>query len=126
MTERDVMEYDVIIVGAGPAGLACAIRLKQLKSDLNVCVLEKGSAVGAHALSGAVIEPEALDTLLPQWRANYGGFLVPAAEDEFLYFTKTGATKLPTPPQMKNQSGLRSKNADSVKWKNEARGSSDP
>ncbi|MFL6549068.1 MAG: FAD-dependent oxidoreductase, partial [Povalibacter sp.] len=55
--ERDVMEYDVVIVGAGPAGLASAIRLKQLKPDLNVCVLEKGSAVGAHSLSGAVLEP---------------------------------------------------------------------
>ena len=55
--ERDVMEYDVVIVGAGPAGLACAIRLKQLKPDLNVCVLEKSATVGAHALSGAVIEP---------------------------------------------------------------------
>ncbi len=59
--ERDVMEYDICIVGAGPSGLSCAIRLKQLKSDLNICVLEKGSAVGAHSLSGAVMEPGPLD-----------------------------------------------------------------
>ncbi len=62
---RDVLEYDAVIVGAGPAGLACAIRLKQLKPDINICVLEKGATVGAHSLSGAVIEPGPLDALLP-------------------------------------------------------------
>ena len=62
--ERDVMEYDIAIVGGGPAGLACAIRLKQLKPDTNICVLEKASAVGAQALSGAVMEPGPLDALL--------------------------------------------------------------
>ena len=61
----DVLEYDAVIVGAGPAGLACAIRLKQLKPDINLCVLEKGATVGAHSLSGAVIEPGPLDALLP-------------------------------------------------------------
>ena len=66
MTEREVMEYDVVIVGAGPAGLACAIRLKQLKPDTNICVLEKASTIGAHILSGAVIEPGPLDELLPE------------------------------------------------------------
>ena len=65
MTEREVMEYDVVIVGAGPSGLACAIRLKQLKPDLNICVLEKASAVGAHSLSGAVLEPGPIE----QWRS---------------------------------------------------------
>ncbi len=95
MTEREVMEYDVVIVGGGPAGLACAIRLKQLKPDTNVCVLEKGSAVGAHALSGAVLEPGPLEKLLPNWRSEYSGMKVAAAEDDVRYLTRTGSTKLP-------------------------------
>jgi electron-transferring-flavoprotein dehydrogenase len=95
MTDRDVMEYDVVIVGAGPAGLACAIRLKQLKADINVCVLEKGSAVGAHSLSGAVLDPGALDQLLPNWRTEYTGMKVPAAVDDVRLMTRTGSYKLP-------------------------------
>ena len=67
--EREAMEYDVLIVGAGPAGLAAAIRLKQLNAELSVAVLEKGSEVGAHILSGVVIDPKALDELMPEWRA---------------------------------------------------------
>ncbi len=67
---RDVMEYEVAIVGAGPAGLAAAIRLKQLRPEISVCVLEKGASVGAHSLSGAVMEPGPLDALMPHWRAT--------------------------------------------------------
>jgi electron-transferring-flavoprotein dehydrogenase len=89
------MEYDVVIVGAGPAGLACAIRLKQLKPDANVCVLEKGSAVGAHSLSGAVLEPGPLEQLLPNWRSDYPGMKVPAAEDDVRIMTRKGSFKLP-------------------------------
>ena len=89
--ERDVMEYDVVIVGAGPAGLACAIRLKQLQPDASVCVLEKASAVGAHSLSGAVLEPGPLEQLLPNWKTDYPGMKVPATEDEFRVLTPTGS-----------------------------------
>jgi electron-transferring-flavoprotein dehydrogenase len=96
------MEYDVVIVGAGPAGLACAIRLKQLKPDLNVCVLEKAATLGAHMLSGAVLEPGPLDALLPGWRDEYKGICVPAGHDEFSFLTKSKRFRLPTPPQMNN------------------------
>jgi electron-transferring-flavoprotein dehydrogenase len=100
--ERDVMEYDVVTVGAGPAGLAFAIRLKQLNPDLSVCVIEKGATVGAHILSGAVIEPGPLDALLPNWRDSPPPICVPAGEDEFWLLSRTGGRKLPVPPGMKN------------------------
>jgi electron-transferring-flavoprotein dehydrogenase len=97
------MEYDVAIVGAGPAGLSCAIRLKQLKPDINVCILEKASAVGAHALSGAVMEPGPLDSLLPEWRASPPGICVAAKRDEFRLLTQKSAISLPLPPQLHNR-----------------------
>ncbi len=102
-TERDVMEYDVVTVGAGPAGLSFAIRLKQLNPELSVCVIEKGATVGAHILSGAVIEPEPLDALLPGWRDNPPPICVPAGQDEFWLLSKTGSRKLPVPPGMHNK-----------------------
>ncbi len=102
--ERDVMEYDVVTVGAGPAGLSFAIRLKQLDPDLSVCVIEKSSTIGAQIVSGAVIEPEPLDALLPGWRDDPPPICVPATHDEFWYYTKTGGTKFPVvPPQMHNK-----------------------
>ena len=103
MTDRDVMHYDVVIVGAGPAGLSCAIRLKQLEPGLSVCVLEKGAAVGAHMLSGCVMEPGPLDALLPEWRDSPPGICVPAKRDEFHYLTRRSAVRLPSPPQMHNR-----------------------
>ena len=91
--ERDVMQYDVVVVGAGPAGLACAIRLKQLKPAISVCVLEKASAVGAQSLSGAVLEPGPLEQLLPEWTTEYTGMKVPATEDDFRILTRRGSFK---------------------------------
>jgi electron-transferring-flavoprotein dehydrogenase len=106
LAQREFMEYDVVIVGAGPSGLACAIRLRQLCAEhgheLSVCVLEKGSEVGAHILSGAVIETRALDELLPDWKALGAPLHTPAQDDRFLFLTASGAWRLPTPPQMHN------------------------
>jgi len=103
MSERESMEYDVVTVGAGPAGLAFALRLKQLKPELSVCVIEKASTLGAHILSGAVIEPEPLDALVPGWRDDPPPVCVPATEDEFWLFTRTGGFRFPLiPPQMRN------------------------
>ena len=101
--ERDVMEYDVVTVGAGPAGLSFAIRLKQLNPELTVCVIEKSSTIGAHILSGAVIEPGPLDALLPGWRDNPPPICVPATDDEFWLLSKDGGRKLPVPPGMHNK-----------------------
>ena len=89
MAERESMPYDVVIVGAGPAGLAAAIRLKQLAQEagreLAVCILEKGSEVGAHILSGAVIDPIGLDRLLPEWRSEETPIKTPVTDDRFLW-----------------------------------------
>jgi electron-transferring-flavoprotein dehydrogenase len=102
MTTRDIMNFDIVIVGAGPSGLAAAIRLKQLKPELTVCVLEKGSEVGAHLLSGAVFETRALDELIPDWKEKGAPLDTPAGEDRFLLLTKKFAVPLPLPPQMRN------------------------
>src|SRR3954469_8164593 len=103
---RESMEFDVVIVGAGPSGLAAAIRLKQLNAELSVVVVEKGSEVGAHILSGAVIDPVSLDKLIPDWRDDADSPLkTPVTDDQFYLRPKAGSIKLPgfmMPPLMHN------------------------
>jgi electron-transferring-flavoprotein dehydrogenase len=114
--EREQMEFDVVIVGAGPSGLAAAIRLKQIAPEATVCVVEKGAEVGAHILSGVVIEPRALDELLPDWAGREMPEFTPAGEDSFLFLTETRAIRMPTPPQMHNHGNLIGSLGDFCRW----------
>lgn len=112
----EVMECDVAIIGAGPAGLAAAIRLMQMNSSLNVMVLEKGSEVGAHILSGAVLEPRALNELIPDWAEKGAPLNTPVSQDHFSFLTRKGRFRLPTPPQMHNKGNYIISLGNFVRW----------
>src|SRR5512147_1269750 len=120
---RESMQYDVVIVGGGPSGLAAGIRLKQLAAEkgaeIGVCIIEKGSEIGAHILSGAVIDPRALNELIPDWQAKGAPLTTAVTEDRFLILTERNAWRVPTrllPPLMSNHGNYIGSLGDVCRW----------
>lgn len=99
---KEEMEFDVVIVGAGPSGLSAGIRLAQLNPTYSICIIDKGASIGSHILSGAALEPRALNELIPDWQQKGAPLHTPATKDKFLFLTEKKSWQLPTPPQMQN------------------------
>ncbi|MCY4446544.1 MAG: electron transfer flavoprotein-ubiquinone oxidoreductase [Rhodobacteraceae bacterium] len=117
--QREAMEFDVVIVGAGPAGLSAAIRLKQLNPDLEVCLLEKGAEIGSHILSGAILDPIGLNTLIPDWQSRNAPVKVPVKKDNFYILGEGGQIRIPNwpmPPLMNNHGNYIVSMANVCRW----------
>ena len=113
------INYDVVIVGAGPAGISAAIKLKQLSSDISVCIIEKGAEVGSHILSGAILETSSFNELIPNWRELDTPIKTKVKDEEFLFLTKKNSVRLPNfilPSEMRNDGNYIISLGDLCKW----------